>query len=119
MPNMAEPGTYVWPTVGCFIDDYSNLPKPTTDMVQAKSDIDIFGYCILAPDMLPPVQRQRLLDKLVSQAQQDGIDPNIGGSILGSMQNKGEEYLELLDHPRVLEVVSHVIGEHFQFQTLN
>ena len=28
-----------------FVDDYSQLPQPTTDLAQAKRDIDEFGYC--------------------------------------------------------------------------
>jgi len=64
-----EPGSYVWPSGGLFIDDYSTLPQPTTDMVVAKRDMDLYGYCILA-NMPPQPQLTRLLDKLLSQADQ-------------------------------------------------
>ena len=33
------------PSGGLFVDDYSKLPQPTTDLAQAKRDIDEFGYC--------------------------------------------------------------------------
>lgn len=106
-------------------DDYSSLPRPTTDMTAAKRDMDLYGYCILQ-DMLPPERLSRLLDKLVAQAKSDGVDPAGHGPtetpsypILASMQNKGQEYVELLEDPKVLEIVEHVIGEHFHFQILN
>lgn len=102
-------------------DDYSSLPQPTDDLSVAKRDIDTYGYCILK-DMLSPAQLTRLLDKLVSQAARDGVDPHKSGQnypILASMQNKGPEFVELLEHPRVLEIVEHVVGDHFQFQILN
>jgi hypothetical protein len=117
----AAPGSYVFPTSGLFIDDYSALPKPTSDMAAAKHDMDVFGYCILK-DMLPADQLARLREKLVAQAAEDEVEPSASGRnfpILASMQNKGPEFLELLDNPKVLEVVGHTVGEHFHFQILN
>ena len=106
----------------CAQEDYSGLPKPTTDMARAKQDMDVYGYCILR-DMLPPERLARLLDKLVAQAERDGVDPAgpepRNFPILASMQNKGQEYVELLEEPKVLEIVGHVVGEHFHFQILN
>jgi hypothetical protein len=103
-------------------EDYSRLPKPTTDMATAKRDMDLYGYCILQ-NMLPPERLARLLDRLTAQAEHDGVDPAKPDprsvSILASMQNKGSEYVELLEDPKVLEVVGHVVGEHFHFQILN
>ena len=32
---MPEPGTYSYPAGGLFIDDYSDLPSPTTDLERA------------------------------------------------------------------------------------
>ena len=49
-----EPGTYEWPTSGLFIDDYSQLPKPTTDLEKAKSDMDIYGYCESSTNLSAP-----------------------------------------------------------------
>ena len=38
---------FVMPPGGLFVDDYSLLPLPTTDIERAKSDFDVYGYCII------------------------------------------------------------------------
>ncbi len=47
MKKLKQEEFFEFPTRGLFIDDYSKLPKLTTDLEQAKSDIDIYGYCML------------------------------------------------------------------------
>ena len=44
-PPAAE--EFVMPRGGLFVDDYSLLPLPTTDIERAKSDFDVYGYCII------------------------------------------------------------------------
>ena len=42
---IAEETFFEFPKSGLFVDDYSKLPQPTTDVEKAKSDIDLYGYC--------------------------------------------------------------------------
>ena len=42
---IAEEVFFEFPESGLFVDDYSKLPQPTTDVEKAKSDIDLYGYC--------------------------------------------------------------------------
>ena len=42
---IAEETFFEFPASGLFVDDYSKLPQPTTDVEKAKSDIDLYGYC--------------------------------------------------------------------------
>ena len=50
-PTEQPPATtadeFVMPRGGLFVDDYSLLPLPTTDIERAKSDFDVYGYCII------------------------------------------------------------------------
>ena len=55
------------PSGGLFVDDYSKLPQPTTDLAQAKRDIDEFGYCILK-DLLSEAECSALADRILEQA---------------------------------------------------
>ena len=73
----------------------------------------------------------RLLDALVAayEGEMAAAAPNGGSSQgganvagvrpLASMQNKGAEFAELLEEERAMEIISHVVGEDFQFQILN
>ena len=53
MKKLKQEEFFEFPTRGLFIDDYSKLPKLTTDLEQAKSDIDIYGYCMLKEALSP------------------------------------------------------------------
>ena len=48
---------FEFPSGGLFIDDYSQLPKPTTDLEKAKSDMDIYGYCESSASLSAPTPR--------------------------------------------------------------
>ncbi|MEM7533120.1 MAG: phytanoyl-CoA dioxygenase family protein [Chloroflexota bacterium] len=121
----------------------TDLPQPTTDMTQAKADIDQFGFCFIK-DALSPEQTAALRTRLVEQAQaeqtqgvayRDGAPNQNWGSFRGKdgalrkdafkqasggpnqrlwmLINKGNQFLELLSHAQMREVIDHVLGDDY------
>ncbi|KAI1325138.1 hypothetical protein F5Y16DRAFT_411623 [Xylariaceae sp. FL0255] len=74
------------------------LPQPTADIDQVKSDIREFGYGI-ATDVL--TSEQVVIIKKAGPNQR-----------LWTLVNKGEEFLDLLNHPIIDEFIPWFLGEH-------
>jgi ectoine hydroxylase-related dioxygenase (phytanoyl-CoA dioxygenase family) len=115
-------------------------PTPTRDLARAKSDLDEYGYCLVA-EALEPAALHRLRERLVEQAdaeRRDGHAYRDGGRSqrvvddYGSLRpdaftaanggvnqrvwmlaNKGRCFRELIVHPLVDALVGHVLGERF------
>ena len=122
---------------------YSKLPQVTTDLDQARADLDEFGYCLLA-NALDDGYREALLERLKRQAeaernqqlafedggptQQWGGFRDASGRIrpeafraenggvnqrVWMLPNKGRVFLDLLTQPQVTELVRHMVGNEF------
>jgi ectoine hydroxylase-related dioxygenase (phytanoyl-CoA dioxygenase family) len=119
-----------------------DLPKPTTDLETGKSDLDRFGYCVLA-EALPAPQLAALRTRLEEQAlaeRQTGVGyfdgapgqnwgsfRDAGGKLRADafgagagvnqrvwmLVNKGQVFIDLLGHPLARALVGHVLGEHY------
>lgn len=119
-----------------------DLPRPTTDLEQAKADLDRFGYCLLA-DALPAPQLGALRTRLEEQAHAEreagvGYFDGASGQNWGSFRdaagrlraeafdaahginqrvwmlvNKGQAFVDLLSHRLARALVGHVLGEHY------
>ena len=98
---IAEETFFEFPASGLFVDDYSKLPQPTTDVEKAKSDIDLYGYCMFDQAMAPEKV------KAIAEALMDS-DGNVRGG--SSMFNSGELFTSLYDHPWFREIGAHVVG---------
>jgi ectoine hydroxylase-related dioxygenase (phytanoyl-CoA dioxygenase family) len=111
------------------------LPSPTTDKSLARRQLEVFGYCIVK-DALPPAQLKALQDRLDDQATAEraaGVAYLDGGRAASKerrgyrgdeetdeasaeevvpnqrvwcLQNKGEEFIEILDNPVIDEIIS-------------
>ena len=94
-----RPETFVWPAGGLFVDDYSTLPQPTSDVGRAKSDLEVFGYCYIE-SCLEPSKVEQLATALKANL---GVDPatvergNTPGCGVSNLQNLGPEFLELFE----------------------
>jgi ectoine hydroxylase-related dioxygenase (phytanoyl-CoA dioxygenase family)/predicted thioesterase len=103
------------------------LPTPTTDLVQAATDLDTWGYCLVA-EALDADQLARARARLVEQAAAEaergigrfdtGTHPSKyeGAGVnqrVSSLVNKGDVFHELASHPRIGELLQHVLGERF------
>jgi ectoine hydroxylase-related dioxygenase (phytanoyl-CoA dioxygenase family) len=116
------------------------LPSPTTDKSLARRQLEVFGYCIVK-DALPPAQLKALQDRLDDQAAAEraaGVAYLDGGRAASKerrgyrgdeeadeasteevvpnqrvwcLQNKGQEFIEVLDNPVIDEIISPYLEE--------
>lgn len=100
-------------------DAFVRLPQPTEDIEQVKRDIKEFGYG-LVKDVLTPeqcaimkkaVQEQAAGEREAGIAQVDG-GPQGPNQRLWTLVNKGEDFLDLLNHPIIDEMIPWFLGEH-------
>ncbi|KAF6808236.1 phytanoyl-dioxygenase [Colletotrichum sojae] len=103
-PNSPVPPKKVVP--GAF----PRLPQPTTDIEQVKRDIQELGYGLLKYALIHS-QIQILKKTVQEQAAADG-GPNAPNQRIWTLVNKGEEFLDLLNHPLIDELVPWFLGEH-------
>lgn len=117
--------------------------KPTTDLSDARQQLDEQGYCVVANALTEnetEALRRRLItqaehEKILGHAFEDGgpaqqwgtfVDADgslrthafteAGGGInqrVWMLVNKGQVFIDLLSHTRVRSLVSHVIGDKF------
>lgn len=102
----------------------SSGPRPTTDLRQARADLDEHGYCLLdqglAPDRVATVKR-----RLVEQAEQeiaDGTDyvyENGSNQRVWTLLNKGDCFVELALDPTVLKLMEHLLGFDFLLSNID
>lgn len=111
------------------------LPTPTTDLVLARRQLDIFGFCIVR-DALSPDQLQALRDRLDDQAEAErasgvayldggraaskerrgyrgdeeideaSVDEVVPNQRVWCLQNKGEEFIKVLNNKVIEEIIS-------------
>lgn len=118
---------------------------PTRDMARAKSDLDRYGYCLIADALTPSetaVAAARLADQARAEDQlglsfrdsgpgqeivdekglfkSDGFSTADGGvnQRLFMLVNKGRCFRDLVVHPLVDGLVGHLLGEEFILSTL-
>lgn len=100
-------------------DAFVRLPQPTEDIEQVKRDIKKFGYGlvknVLTPEqcsiMKKAVQEQAAGEHEAGVAQVDG-GPEGPNQRLWTLVNKGEDFLDLLNHPIIDEMIPWFLGEH-------
>ncbi|KAI7782931.1 hypothetical protein LA080_012805 [Diaporthe eres] len=100
-------------------DAFARLPQPTEDIEQVKRDIKEFGYGIvknvLTPEqcaiMRKAVQEQAAGEREAGIAQMDG-GPEAVNQRLWTLVNKGDDFLDLLNHPVIDEMIPWFLGEH-------
>jgi Phytanoyl-CoA dioxygenase (PhyH) len=100
------------------------LPEPTTDIKQVKADLKEFGYGFVK-DALSPVECATLAKRLSDQAageRKAGVAYFDGGPLkpnqrIWNLPNKGQEFLDLLDHPLVAEFMSENLGNGYHLSS--
>lgn len=97
-----------------------NLPQPTEDLDKIRSDLREFGYGLvrnaLSLDYLSILQ-----NAVKEQAEGEvkaGVASRDGGATgpnqrIWTLINKGQEFLDMLEHPLIDEVVEDFLGENF------
>jgi ectoine hydroxylase-related dioxygenase (phytanoyl-CoA dioxygenase family) len=103
---------------------HADLPKPTRDLARVKADIDRFGYSLVA-EALSPSELKRLRDRLRAVAAAERADGTASVFDKGESQsvnvfvNKGKPFTDLAEHPLCMELMHHILGEHFLLSGAN
>jgi hypothetical protein len=103
---------------------YKQLPKPTTDIEQVKRDLKEWGYGLIK-DALTGKKLTALQKRLKDQAQGEieaGVAYFDGGSKkpnqrIWNLPNKGQEFLDLLEHPLVEEIIPENLGDGYHLSS--
>ena len=96
------------------------LPVPTEDLDQVRADIKKWGYG-LVKNALSPEEVHKYREALRQQAEGEvkaGVSVNDGGpkapnQRVWTLINKGQEFLDFLEHPLIDEIVPDVLGDNF------
>ncbi|OAP56164.1 hypothetical protein AYL99_09343 [Fonsecaea erecta] len=98
----------------------ARLPTPTEDIDQVRRDLKEFGYGLVKNaltrdqvDVLAEAIRQQGCGEVeAGVAARDG-GPNGPNQRIWTLINKGQEFLDLLEHPLIDEVIPENLGDHF------
>lgn len=91
------------------------LPKPTSDRSQLSADLAEYGYCLVA-DALPGAKLKGLqaaVDRTAGEDIAGGlpfVDEGGANQRLWQLLNRGEEFVELAEHPVALELAGELLG---------
>jgi ectoine hydroxylase-related dioxygenase (phytanoyl-CoA dioxygenase family) len=101
-----------------------DLVKPSTDLNQARRNLDERGYCII-PGVLSRSQIAALKARLLEQAQGEdarGVATHDGGPSrpnqrIWMLLNKGRVFRDLMLHPIIAETMGHLLGPDFMLSS--
>jgi ectoine hydroxylase-related dioxygenase (phytanoyl-CoA dioxygenase family) len=112
-----------------YTSSLPRFPAPTTDMSVAQRDLDEAGYCLIK-DALNPTQLERLRHQVEHQATREaetGVGYFEGNMADGSgghpiqrlyaLMNKGDVFIELMDHPLIEEFLPQRLGRNYVLST--
>lgn len=107
--------------------DNVTLPQATRDGVQLAADLDAFGYCVIAEaltgEALDAV-RQRLFEQAAAEHAltddyKNPANTNAATQWVNMLLNKGEAFLNLMDHPLVDPLIERLLGPDFLLSTFD
>ncbi|KAK6218480.1 hypothetical protein QIS74_06360 [Colletotrichum tabaci] len=106
--------------------DPSALPQPTEDIEQIKNDLIEYGYGLVKNALLPK-EVEIIKNAVLQQAageRQAGVATFDGGSKgpnqrVWNLINKGDEFIDLLNHPLIDAIVPWFLGDHAHISTLS
>jgi ectoine hydroxylase-related dioxygenase (phytanoyl-CoA dioxygenase family) len=98
------------------------LPAPTDDRERARTDLEVFGYCVVK-DVLSPAQVQALRDRVAEQAAGEdaaGVASHDSktNQRIWILANKGKIFRDLVLHPFATEMMSHLLGDDFLLSSI-
>lgn len=98
------------------------LPKATADLGRLKSDMDEFGYCIVAEaidarrvaEIRQRIDEQAKAERKQGLTVQDGVQSGgDGNQWVYMLINKGRVFLDLIEAPLPRAIVEHVLGPNY------
>ncbi|KAI1339870.1 hypothetical protein F5Y15DRAFT_415788 [Xylariaceae sp. FL0016] len=111
-PNPPTPVTKYTP------EAFPRLPEPTEDIEQVKRDIKEFGFGLVKNALT--LEQVAIIKKAVAEQAAGEMQAGVGKTDGGPTQpnqrvwvltNKGDEFLDLLDHPLIDEMVPWLLGD--------
>jgi ectoine hydroxylase-related dioxygenase (phytanoyl-CoA dioxygenase family) len=102
-----------------------SLPRLTGDLERGKRDLDEFGYCLIA-NALRAREVAALRERLVAQAEAEmklgrgTLDggPSAPNQRVWNLINKGRVFRDLIMHPLVAAMMTHLLGPNFILSSL-
>ncbi|OHE97133.1 phytanoyl-CoA dioxygenase [Colletotrichum orchidophilum] len=127
IPSCFAPGGVPGP---CAAADPKTLPRPTEDVAQLKRDLTQWGYAICANALSTAqvrmirtaVEEQAEAERLVGVGHLDTAhkaardQPN---QRVWNLPNKGDEFLDLLNHPLIDAIMPWFLGGNFSLFTMS
>jgi ectoine hydroxylase-related dioxygenase (phytanoyl-CoA dioxygenase family) len=126
--------------------EMNNDALPVADLVKAKQDLDVFGFCLIDGALSPgevEISKARLLEQATAEEKQglafrdggcnqdvlDGkgifkeraiaeTDSGVNQRVF-MLVDKGKPFRDLVIHPLIDELVGHVLGEDFLLSSLS
>ncbi|KAI0021330.1 hypothetical protein F4780DRAFT_284813 [Xylariomycetidae sp. FL0641] len=106
------------PVIKYSPEAFPRLPKPTEDIAQVKRDIKEFGYGLVKNALTPDevsILRKAVAEQAAGETKA-GVAKNDGGpkqpnQRIWVLTNKGDEFLDLLNHPLIDEMVPWCLGD--------
>ncbi|OLN97843.1 hypothetical protein CCHL11_02572 [Colletotrichum chlorophyti] len=131
VPNLIRFADLLNKTPTVFLENVNKfpaheLPKPTEDIEQIRQDITNFGYG-LVKNALSSEEVRIIKTAVLEQAtgeRQAGVATFDGGpegtnQRVWNLINKGDEFIDLLNHPLIDAVVPWFLGDHAHISTLS
>ncbi len=99
------------------------LPEPTCDLTLARSQMDEWGYCILA-DVMNTEEVDAVRERLMSQKageEQRGVAYHGADrkQLIKFLLNKGPAFIDLLFKPQIRGMIAHVLGPAYLLSSYN
>ncbi|OLN86942.1 hypothetical protein CCHL11_04541 [Colletotrichum chlorophyti] len=106
-----------------------DLPKPTEDIEQIKRDLQKWGYAMVQNALSPEqvkilktaVEEQAAGERVAGVAHMDGTHVQAGdqpNQRVWSLPNKGDEFLDLLNHPLIDAIMPWYLGSAFKLHSM-
>ena len=100
--------------------DPKELPKPTEDLDQVRRDMKKWGYGLIANAMSPKevhIMKEALRQQAAGEvengvANRDG-GPHAPNQRIWTLINKGQEFVDFLEHPLIDEFIPDLLGDNF------
>ncbi|KAF9699991.1 hypothetical protein EKO04_001187 [Ascochyta lentis] len=114
----------------CSVVALETLPKPTEDVAQLKRDLTKWGYAICANALSAEqvkiirtaVEEQAEAERLVGVGHLDNAHKRAGdqpNQRVWNLPNKGDEFLDLLNHPLIDAIMPWFLGGNFSLFTMS
>ncbi|POS75828.1 phytanoyl-CoA dioxygenase, partial [Diaporthe helianthi] len=106
---------------------HEGLPEPTENLAQIKCDLRDWGYAFvknaLSPDQVrilrTAVEEQAAGERAAGVAHMDSAHSDQPNQRVWNLPNKGDEFLDLLNHPLVDAVMPWFLGNAFKIHSMS